>query len=151
MAKRGSTAMGHARAVIETKPGVVVQYSGQRLQRIPDDTKEDGFRYMAREEDIFNGCFDAAVIQPPEPTLLVQVTTLKDGKTSGANHRMRKIEREFLSRLLGRRPRERIQIWGWVNGQGFRRWHWHHGAQAWVELEMLDSPKLKKRTKERAA
>ena len=59
MKKRtGAVAMKHAKAILE-RDYLVIQYSGKRIVRIPDQAEPGGFRIIALSEDLWNGCFDA--------------------------------------------------------------------------------------------
>ena len=143
--RSGNTAMRHARAVLEQgRVYPVIQYAGKRVVRLPAKKKGDPPRIIALAEDLLNGCFDALAVGAGH-TLAVQVTSQTDDRSS-VSHRKRKIEREFLKHYPPRQPPGVcVQLWAWVNREGFRVWEWEHGTRTWREWpEMLRSPELKR-------
>lgn len=137
MKKRsGQVAMRHAKAVLE-REFPVIQYAGKRVVRL------SASRMIAQSEDLLNGCFDALGVAFGR-ILAVQVTSQTASRSSVAN-RKRKIEREFLKHFDRRDPRPLgVEVWAWVNREGFRVWTWEPASEAWIEAdEMTLSPLLK--------
>lgn len=150
-ARSGAVAMKHAVAVLEHAGYTRLQKAGKRILFVRG-------KVMALREDIF-GVFDLYAIGPGLESLLIQVTSQTDARQTVAN-RQRKIEREFLPGFLAL-PRERIEVWAWVNAKGFRRWRLEEKVEleadlatyarpdppfAWTEIERMASPLLKRDT-----
>jgi hypothetical protein len=135
---KGDNAMKHAVAALQGLGYTHFQKAGRRLVYA-------GPRGMiALPEDIF-GCFDIFAVGPPNPSLLVQVTT-HHAKGGSAWNRRTKIMDRFLSGCSAM-PQERIWLLSWVRYESFRRWEVEFdeekGEFAWRETERLPSPLLK--------
>jgi len=130
----------HARAMFEPLT-VVREYAHKKMVR-----HAEGAFTVA--EDLFNGCFDGIGITVEAVLLCVQWTS---GNTGAISYRKRKIEAQFAGPIadstyslpewgkIKERFADRIivQLWAWIDREGFRVFEWDWLIWGWTEKPFI--------------